>query len=149
MAYRHHTGVYDPKFKQNSNRRELEELMSEWYGSRFAALEITKCTEEARPAAESMDRILEKCLNKNSMQTLELQENWQQIIGAPLNRFTSLAAVKENKAFVEVKHPAFLMELRQKGNDQAMLKKISQACPDLEIKEMVFVPAGQYRSDSE
>ena len=79
------------------------------------------------------------------MQSLALQENWQQIIGAPLNQFTALAAVKDNKVFVEVKHPAFLMELRKKGNDQAVLKKIVQACPELEIAEIIFVPAGQYR----
>ena len=145
MAYRHHPGVFDPKFKNNANRREVEDLMSEWYGSRAAALEITKRTEEARPIAESLDEILDRYLNKNSMQSLALQENWQQIIGAPLNQFTALAAVKDNKVFVEVKHPAFLMELRKKGNDQAVLKKIVQACPDLEISEIIFVPAGQYR----
>lgn len=145
MAYRHHPGVYDPKFKHNSDRREIEDLMSEWYGSRVAALEITKRTEEARPIAESLDEILDKYLNKSSMQNLALQENWQQIIGAPLNQFTTLAAIKDNKIFVEVKHPAFLMELRKKGNEQTMLKKIVQSCPELENAELVFVPAGQYR----
>ena len=113
MAYRHHPGVFDPKFKQNNQRRELEDMMSEWYGSRFAAQEITKRTENAVPIADSMDRILEKCLNKNSMQSVTLQENWDKIIGAPLNKFTTLAAVKENKVIVEVKHPAFLAD-RQK-----------------------------------
>ena len=147
MAYRHHTGVFDPKFKQNSNRRELEELMSEWYGSRFAALEITKRTEEARPLADSLDEVIDRYLTGSSMKNFALQENWQQIIGPPLNQFTALAAVKENKVFVEVKHPAFLMELRKKNNDQAVLKKITQACPELEITEIVFVPAGQYRPD--
>ena len=145
MAYRHHTGVFDPKFKSNSNRRELEELMSEWYGSRFAVLEITKRTDEAMPIADSMDKILEKCLNDNSMHALTLQENWALIIGAPLNNFTTLAAVKDNKAFVEVKHPAFLAELRRNNNSGSMLQKIIQACPELQLEEIVFVPAGQYR----
>ena len=105
MAYRHHQGVYDPKFKKNSQRRELEDLMSEWYGSRFAALEITKRTDNASPVSESMDKILEKYLNKNSMQSLTLQENWAQIVGAVLNKFTSLAALKDNKVIVE---PSFM-----------------------------------------
>ena len=149
MAYRHHQGVYDPKFKKNSQRRELEDLMSEWYGSRFAALEITKRTDNASPVSESMDKILEKYLNKNSMQSLTLQENWDQIVGAVLNKFTSLAALKDNKVIVEVKHPAFLAELRRQGNDKALLQKIAAACPELEINEIVFVPAGQYRPENE
>ena len=149
MAYRHHPGVFDPKFKQNNQRRELEDMMSEWYGSRFAAQEITKRTENAVPIADSMDRILEKCLNKNSMQSFALQENWDKIIGAPLNKFTTLAAVKENKVIVEVKHPAFLAELRRQGNDKLLLQKIASACPELEVNEIVFVPAGQYRPASE
>ena len=149
MAYRHHPGVFDPKFKNNANRRELEDLMSEWYGSRVAALEITKRTEEVRSIADSLDKVIDKYLTRSSIQNLALQENWSQIIGAPLNQFTSLAAVKDNKIFVEVKHPAFLMELRKKGNDQALLKKIVQACPEIENAEIVFVPAGQYRHDDE
>lgn len=147
MAYRHHTGVYDPKFKNNSARRELEELMSDWYGSRFAALEITKRTDEAQLVADSMDKLLEKILNKNSMQALTLQENWAQIIGKPLNQFTSLATVKENKAVVEVKHPAFLAELRRQNNSSVLLQKITASCPELEITEIIFVPAGQYQPD--
>ena len=149
MAYRHHPGVFDPKFKQNKQRRELEEMMSEWYGSNFAAKEITKRTDNAVPIADAMDKILEKCLNKNSMQALTLQENWDKIIGVPLNKFTALAAVKENKAVVEVKHPAFLAELKRQGNDKVLLQKISDACPELEISEIVFVPAGQYRPADE
>ena len=124
-------------------------MMSEWYGSRFAAQEITKRTENAVPIADSMDRILEKCLNKNSIQSVTLQENWDKIIGAPLNKFTTLAAVKENKVIVEVKHPAFLAELRRQGNDKLLLQKIASACPELEVNEIVFVPAGQYRPASE
>ena len=149
MAYRHHPGVYDPKFKKNSQRRELEDLMSEWYGSRFAALEITKRTENATPVSESMDKILEKYLNKNSMQSLTLQENWDQIAGQVLNKFTSLATVKDNKVVVEVKHPAFMLELKRQGNDKALLQKIRSSCPELEISEIVFVPAGQYHPADE
>lgn len=149
MAYRHKPGVYDPKFKTNQQRRELEELMGEWYGRKFAASEITKCTDSAVPITDLMDKVLDKFLNKNAMQTLTLQENWDQIAGIPLNKFTALAAVKENKAFVEVKHPAFLTELRRQGNDRALLQKIASACPELEINEIVFVPAGQYRPDNE
>lgn len=149
MAYRHHQGVYDPKFKKNNQRRELEDLMSEWYGSRFAALEITKRTESASPVSDSMDKILEKYLNKNAMYALRLRENWNEIIGGPLNKFTTLAAVKDNKVIVEVKHPAFLAELRRQGNDKTLLNKISAAVPELETDEVIFVPVGQYHPDSE
>ena len=57
--------------------------------------------------------------------------------------------VKDNKVIVEVKHPAFLAELRRQGNDKALLQKIAAACPELEINEIVFVPAGQYRPENE
>jgi hypothetical protein len=30
-----------------------------------------------------------------------------------------------------------------------LLQKITSACPELEVSEIVFVPAGQYRPDNE
>ena len=145
MAYRHHSGVYDPKFKVNRERRELEDLLSEWYGREFAESEITCRTDEPSKLSDLLDGVLEKFVDNTAVLTNQLRADFPQMLGSPLNKFAELIMIRENTAIIEVKHPAFLMELRKKGNDQAVLKKIVQACPELEIAEIIFVPAGQYR----
>lgn len=147
MAYRHHTGVYDPKFKLNRERRELEDLLSEWYGSEFAASEITCRTDEPSKLSDLLDGVLEKFVDKKAVLTNQLREKFPEMLGNPLNKFAALVTVKENTAIIEVKHPAFLMELRKPNVSGNLLNKIQAGFPDLEVAELNFVPAGQYGSN--
>lgn len=144
MAYRHHSGVYDPKFKLNRERRELEDLLSEWYGREFAESEITCRTDEPARLADLLDGVLEKFVDNTAVLTGQLQAEFPQMLGAPLNKFAELITVRENTAVIEVRHPAFLIELRKNSTSQDLLDKINQAYPDLGITALNFVPAGQY-----
>lgn len=142
MAYRHHVGVYDPKYRSNRQRREMEDMLSEWYGSKFAANEITNRTDEPQKLGDLLQDILEDKLNDAAMMQLELREKWESLIGPPLNRFTRFAAIRENIAIVEVSHPAFLLELRRNKTGELWCKKLQELFPALEIEAMQFVPAG-------
>lgn len=144
MAYRHHTGVYDPKFKVNRERRELEDLLSEWYGSEFAASEITCRTDEPEKLSNLLDGVLEKFIDRKAVLTNQLREKFPELVGNPLNKFAFLVTIKENTAIIEVKHPAFLIELRKPQVSGDLLVKIQAEFPDLEVTELNFVPAGQY-----
>ena len=148
MAYRHHTGVYDPKFKVNRERRELEDLLSEWYGSEFAASEITCRTDEPEKLSDLLDGVLAKFVDQKAVLTNQLREKLPDILGNPLNKFADLVTIKENTAIIEVKHPAFLIELRKPKVSGDILLKIQSAVPDLEVAALNFVPAGQYGSNS-
>ena len=143
MAYRHHPGVFDPKFHTNAQRRDLEDLLGEWYGDDFAATEITAQTDEPRKFSEILDSLLEDKLNTSAMQQLELRENWESMIGPPLNKITRFVTVKEDSAVIEVAHPAFLMELQRSNSAELWSRKLQQKFPDLGIKKIVFVPKGQ------
>ena len=142
MAYRHHIGVFDPKYQNNRQRRDLEDMLSEWYGNEFAANEITGRTSEAQKLGDVLDNLLKDKLNDNSMQQLELREKWDSLIGAPLNRYTRFICIKDSVAIVEVSHPAFLMELRRNDTAGAWCKKLQEQFPGLQIEFMQFVPAG-------
>lgn len=144
MAYRHHSGVYDPKFKVNRERRELEDLLSEWYGREFAESEITCRTDEPSRLSDLLDGVLEKFVDNTAVLTNQLRADFPQMLGAPLNKFAELIMIKENTAVIEVRHPAFLIELRKNSTSQDLLQKINQAYPDLGITALNFVPAGQY-----
>ena len=143
MAYQHHTGVYDPKFKTSSERRKLEDLLSEWYGSRAAALEITKRTEEPQLLSGNFDEILKKAFSQSNVQLMEISSNWAKLIGPPLNKFTSPVKIENNTLWVETTHPAFLMELRKPSTVQQWLKRLSAAYENLEFDNITFVMAGQ------
>ena len=143
MAYRHHPGVYDPKYRDNMKRRDLEDLLGEWYGEDFAAAEITARTALPQKLSDVMDSLLADKLNEKALQQLELREKWQTIIGPPLNKFTSFSTVRENIAYVEVSHPAFLVELRRNGMANIWCAKLNELFPQLDIESITFIPAGQ------
>ena len=143
MAYRHNTGYFDPKFKQNRQRREIEELLGEWYGSKFAATEISSRTEEPRKLADTLEAVLARHINDKTVLLMSLKENWSNIIAAPMNSFVKVAGLKEDSLVLEVSHPAFLMELRRKNISEEWKNKINSAVEGLEIKDIIFVPAGQ------
>ena len=143
MAYRHHRGVYDPKYAANKQRRELEDMLSEWYGSRFAANEITCRTDGPRKLTELLENVLESKLTPGHLQAVKLREEWSEVIGSPLNKYTRFTAVKDGVAFIEVKHSAFLQELRKKEVSASFCNKLQKLCPDLDIQSVCFVPGGQ------
>ena len=143
MAYRHNTGFFDPKFKQNRQRREMEEMLGEWYGNKFAATEITSRTDKPRKRAEMLDEVLARHVNDNTVLLMSLKENWSNIIAAPMNRFVKAAGLKDDSLILEVSHPAFLMELRRKIVSEEWKNKINSAVEGLDIKDVIFVPDGQ------
>lgn len=147
MAYRHHTGEFDKKFHSVRDRREIEDMLGEWYGKEFAASEITARTPEPRMLADLLDELMKQKLDESAQQFMQLQEQWAEIIGAPLNKFTRVASVQEHKALVEVAHPAFLLELRKPAVSDLWIKKLNAAFPALEIREIIFMPTGQRLRD--
>ena len=147
MAYRHHSEFYDTKYKENIQRRALEDMLAEWYGEKFAAEEITCRTEEPKPLSSLLDKVITEHLNPAVLLTVQINEAWDSLIGPPLNRFARLGAVKNNTVFVEVTHPAFLIQLRQVGTAEQWLEKLQKAFPDLPAEKVVFVPAGSTREN--
>ena len=143
MAYRHHSEFYDTKYKENVQRRALEDMLAEWYGKDFAAEEITCRTDEPKPLSALLDKVMQEHLNLAALLTVHINEAWDSLIGPPLNRFAHLSAVKNNTVIVEVSHPAFLMQLRQAGTAEQWLEKLLKAFPELPAEKVVFVPAGR------
>ena len=149
MAYRHQPGVYDTKFQQNRDRRVMEDMLSEWYGKDFAAVEVTNRTEKPVKLADSLDEVLAECLTEKTGLIVQLQEEWHNIIAPPLNKFTTFGTIKDSVIYIEVSHPAFLSELRKPAVTASWLKKINSAVPGLELESAFFVPAGQYREKNQ
>ncbi len=149
MAYRHQPGVYDTKFRQNRERRVMEDMLSEWYGKEFASVEVTNRTEKPVKLADSLEEVIAEYMPEKTGLTVQLQEEWSNIIAPPLNKFTSFGTIKDSTIYIEVSHPAFLLELRKPAVTATWLKKINSAVPGLELENAVFVPAGQYREKSQ
>ena len=143
MAYRHVADVYDPKFAGNKRRRDLEDMLGEWYGKEFAETESTAWTEQTCKLADCLDDVVKKHFDQTAALLVALKENWAKIIAPPMNKFVQLYTVRDHKAIIEVMHPAFLMELRKKNTVEEWCKKLNAACPELEINAVEFIPSGQ------
>ena len=137
MAYHHNIGVFDPKFKKNRQRRELEDMLGEWYGRDYAASEVTCRTDQVLKLGDLLDAVLEDKLNDQAMLILDLREKWDSVIGPPLNKFIRLVNVKDSTVVVEVSHPAFLMELRKKSTAENCLQRILERYPQLQADSIM------------
>ena len=143
MAYRHTPDVYDPKFADNKRRRDLEDMLGEWYGKEFASSEITCRTDAPQQISAVLDKLMQERLDQKAWLLVELKNKWQTVVAPPMDKYVQLYTVRDHTAILEVSHPAFLIELRKKNTTEQWRSKLSAACPELEIQDVEFVPAGQ------
>ncbi len=143
MPYRHSSGVYDPKFKANRRRRELEDMLGEWYSRKFAAFEVAGHAESARSIGSLVEALVNKRLDDATRTALHIRERWSDLIGPPLNKYALFYTINDGIVIVEVTHPAFLQELRRPGVTAEWCAKLNREFPAAQITGIRFVPVGQ------
>lgn len=134
---------FDPKFRANRKRWQVEAMLGEWYGEEFALERITGFCEEPRPVGELVKKVLRQTLSGEAMLAVTMRERWDSILGAPLNRLTRLGRLEDHCAVIEVAHPAILMELKRSGKDADWCNRLNREFPEAAVASVRFVPASQ------
>ena len=143
--HRGRSTFFDPKFRANRKRWRVEAMLAEWYGEDFALERITGFAEEARPVGELVKKLLEQKLSEEAMLAVTMRERWHTILGAPLNRLTALGRLEEHCAYIEVAHPAILMELKRSANETDWCALLNRNFPGAAVESVRFVPASPER----
>ena len=141
--HRGRSAFFDPKFRANRKRWQVEAMLGEWYGEDFALERITGFTEEPRPVGELVKKLLSEKLTGEARLAMTMRERWHTILGAPLNRLTRLGRLEEHCAVIEVAHPAILMELKRSGKDADWCDLLNRNFPGAAVESVRFVPASQ------
>ena len=137
------SAFFDPKFRANRKRWQVEAMLGEWYGEDCALERITGFTEEPRSVGNVVRKLLSEKLSGEALTAMTLRERWSSILGAPLDRLTRLGRLEEHCAYIEVAHPAILMELKRSGKDADWCRLLNRNFPDSAVESVCFIPASQ------
>ena len=102
------------RWQELKRLKERYSLLEEWYGSEFAMTEFSASTHtpQARSIAELLPDVLKDVKAPEAGKLLQVQNAWQEIIGAAFARYVSPGYFKGDELFVEVGHSALIQELQ-------------------------------------
>lgn len=94
--------------------KERYSLLEEWYGPDFAMTEFSapSHTPQAKSIADLLPDVLKDVKAPEAGKLLQVQNLWNEIIGAAFARYVSPGYFREDELFVEVSHSALIQELQ-------------------------------------
>ena len=106
-------------FEQSPENRQLRKLrkkrlslLSDWYGSEFAATEIAAHFSQPHPLGGGVRDVMAQLETPEERALRSLREQWPEVAGAWISRMTVPAAWRDGVLFLEVRHNALLRELK-------------------------------------
>lgn len=115
-------------------RRKRLSLLSDWYGSDFAGVEIAAHISQPRSLQNGIRSVMSS-LETPEMRALRyLRERWSEVAGTWISRMTSPCEWHDGVLFLEVRHSALLREL--KPSLELLREAVSRStdCPCREIR---------------
>jgi predicted nucleic acid-binding Zn ribbon protein len=146
MAREYFPGLSKKRTWRNSD--PLQRLLSEWYGRDKGANEIISHLPQIEPLKNGIDSALKKLVNPESAFLRKIKDEWQHVAGAQLDKFTKPTSFYKGILYIEVSHPAWLMQLgRQEKN--LLLGNIHSFMQNKVCKNIKFVPLGKRKSQND
>ena len=122
----------------------MEKILIDWYGKEAGANEITSRLPETESIKEGVDKALKKLVNQETACLRVMKDEWTEIAGNQLAAFTAPASFTEGTLYVEVSHPAWLMQLGRQETAM-LLDKIHARTKSRICRHVRFVPKGRNR----
>ena len=99
------------KINDLRHRRKMYDILSSWYGSDYAAVEISQHTPKTTHISNSLDELLKKVKPEKVQRLDELKENWSNIVGEVISQLTAPETWNNNILTLSVRHSALIQEL--------------------------------------
>lgn len=122
----------------------LERILKDWYGKKAGSNELISHLPESEPIKNGVDKALKKLVNQDTAFLRKMKDEWDNIAGAQLAKFTQPSSFSKGTLFVEVSHPAWMMQLG-KQEKEMLLAKIHDAAQTKTCRNIKFVPQGRHR----
>ena len=127
------------KLKELGERSTRRSLLDSWYGRDYAAVEMA-ARGAAAPFGDALDALSEKLFSAETRRTMQLKREWPAIAGEQLAVLAGFGGFAEGVLALEVRHSAFLRELRELGPE--IRAKVNAALGGEFCREVRFEPAG-------
>ena len=122
----------------------MEHLLKSWYGPDKGRNEILARLPESAHISEGMEEALKKLLPPSLATFNTIKTKWKEIAGETLIKFLTPSYMSDTVLYIEISHPAFLMDFRS-SNKQLLLEKIQKEVGKSKCTDIKVFPAGSRR----
>lgn len=137
------TKQYDRKVLLNrQDFAALRSVLGDWYGDERADLEIGVRSVPVQEMSSVAEDILASLGGGDNITAMKIADAYNDIVGSPLNKFTSFLSFRRHVLTVEVNHPAILRELNDRLKN-AIIARINAIAGKDVCRELKAVPAGR------
>lgn len=133
------------KKKSWRNADPLHKLLADWYGKETGANELIQHLPETEQLKEGIDKALKKLVNPEIAFLRKMKDGWSTVAGLQLAKFTHPSSFYKGILYVEVSHPAWLMQLGKKEKNM-LLEKVHNFSKCKTCRNIKFVPTGKKSS---
>ena len=128
------------KIKRDSDT--LHRILSEWNGKETANNEIIPQLPPTAHISEGVEEAIKKLLPSHIAVLQQIRRDWNKIAGKQLAQYMTPANMRDGTLFLEVSHPAWLMEFKAK--EKAMLlRKIQEHIGSKKCNQIKLIPVGK------
>jgi hypothetical protein len=131
--------------KRSRKKRDsdlIHKILSDWYGKSTADNEIISRLPKTEHIGDGIHEALKQLLPPHIAVLQKIKGSWEDIAGKQLARYMTPSGMRDTTLFIEVSHPAWLMEFREK-EQLLLLRKIQGVVGDNKCKKIKLTPAGR------
>lgn len=128
------------KTKRDSDN--LHRILSEWSGKETADNEIIPKLPKAQHISQGMEDAIKSLIPAHMANFQQIKQKWDEIAGKQLAQYMTPANMHDGVLYIEVSHPAWLMEFKAREQDM-LLQKIHQHIGSKHCKKIKLTPSGK------
>jgi len=131
--------------RRSRKKREsdlLHKILSDWYGKSIADNEIISKLPQTEHISDGIEGALKQLLPPHIAVLQKVKSEWDNIAGKQLAQYMTPSEMSDTTLFIEVSHPAWLMEFREK-EQLLLLHKIQAVTGSIKCKKIKLTPMGR------
>jgi hypothetical protein len=130
---------------RRKNKRDsdtLYRLLKQWRGKATADTEVISKLPPTKHISESMEEAMKSLLPPHLAVLQKIKHDWDKIAGKQLAQYMTPANMRDGTLFIEVSHPAWLMEFKAK-EQKMLLAKIQEHISSKKCNNIKLIPIGK------
>lgn len=93
-------------------RREIYQLLADWYGEERAQSEVAAHTSKPRALGEVLKEVSSELLSSDAADFAKLEMQWEAVAGKTVAKLTKVIGCTDHVVVLGVRHSAMVTELR-------------------------------------
>ena len=129
---------------RKKTRRDYDPLpgmLTDWYGKEEAADEILSRLSGSEHIKESLDDAMKTLLPAHIAVLQKIKQHWNEIAGKQLAKYMTPVNIYKKTLLIEVSHPAWLMEFKDR-EQKMLLEKIQHSMGEDICDRIRLTPGG-------